>query len=64
MASLLPVSWFNLLFTIFPLAFAIAIVRELLLVRRLRSVGIEIVGLYASRLNEPVVSREKRIFTT
>jgi hypothetical protein len=44
MASLLPVSWFNLLFTIFPLAFAIAIVRELLLVRRLRSVGIEIVG--------------------
>jgi hypothetical protein len=44
MASLLPVSWFNLLFTLFPLFFGVAIVRELLLVRRLRSVGIEIVG--------------------
>ncbi|TVT40642.1 hypothetical protein FNT36_14330 [Hymenobacter setariae] len=44
MASLLPVSWFNLLFTIVPLAYGVAIVRELLLVRRLRSVGIEIVG--------------------
>jgi hypothetical protein len=44
MASLLPASWFNLLFTLFALSFGVAIVRELLLVRWLRSVGIEIVG--------------------
>jgi hypothetical protein len=44
MASLLPASWFNLLFALFPFFFGVVIVRELLLVRRLRSVGIEIVG--------------------
>ncbi len=44
MASLLPISWFNLLFTVFPFIFGVVIVRQLLLVRQLRSGGIEIVG--------------------
>jgi len=44
MAGLLPVNWFNLLFALVPIAFGVAAFRQILLVRRLQRVGIEVVG--------------------
>ena len=44
MAGLLSINWFNLLFSLVPLAFGVGVVRHILLVRRLQRVGIEVVG--------------------